>query len=202
MASGEATETTEGGHEGPLERGITRLVDASELAMEVLEVLTGMVLVFLFAVGLYDLAISIFTSIRSGAVFEIPNVVGFLDTVLLLLIIVEVFRTVVAFTRDQMIVRIIIDASLVAIARKVIGFRPDSYDTPEELFVNASSIAILLLSVIVAFYVVQEILDADASDSSPGIIGTAIGGGDAGSGAGAQPESESQSASSDSREDA
>lgn len=164
MASGEATEKA-GGSQGRVQRGVTRLVDASELAMELLELLTGVVLVFLFAVGLYDLVVGIVESIQSGEVFEIPNVVNFLDTVLLLLIIVEVFRTVVAFAREETIVRIIIDASLVAIARKVIGFRPDEYDTASEVFIQASSIAIILLAVIVAFYVVQEVLEVDNPDT-------------------------------------
>lgn len=163
MASGEATESV-GERDGRVKRGVTRLVDLSELTMEVLELLTGVVLVFLFAIGLYDLGLQIVGAIQSGEVFEIPNVVAFLDTVLLLLIIVEVFRTVVAFTREETIVRIIIDASLVAIARKVIGFNPGNYDTAGDVFVNASAIAVLLLSVIVAFYVVQTVLDTDDPD--------------------------------------
>jgi len=162
MASGETTEGA-GGRDSRVQRGMTRLVDASELAMELLELLTGVVLVFLFAVGLYDLVVDIVESIQSGEVFAIPNVVDFLDTVLLLLIIVEVFRTVVAFAREETIVRIIIDASLVAIARKVIGFRPDEYETAGEVFIQASSIAVILLAVIVAFYVVQAVLDTDHS---------------------------------------
>lgn len=163
MASGEATAES-GEREGRVQHAVSRAVNASELVMELLELLTGVVLVFLFAIGLYDLGLQIVGSIRSGEVFEIPNVVSFLDTVLLLLIIVEVFRTVVAFTREETIVRIIIDASLVAIARKVIGFNPGTYDTAGEVFVNASAIAILLLSVMVAFYIVHEVLSEDRVD--------------------------------------
>lgn len=163
MASGETAESV-GDRDSRVQRAVTRLVDASEFAMEVLELLTGVVLVFLFAIGLYDLGLNIVESIRSGEVFEIPQVVDFLQTVLLLLIIVEVFRTVVAFAREDTIVRIIIDASLVAIARKVIGFNSDDYGSAEAVFVNAAAIAVLLLSVIVAFYVVQRVAEGEDPD--------------------------------------
>ncbi len=182
MASGETT-TEVGDRDGRVQRVVTRLVDASEFAMEVLELLTGVVLVFLFAIGLYDLGLNILESIRSGEVFEIPQVVDFLQTVLLLLIIVEVFRTVVAFAREDTIVRIIIDASLVAIARKVIGFNSSDYGSPEGVFINAAAIAVLLLSVIVAFYVVQRVVEAGEPDipaSGTPLVDTD---GDAGAGA-------------------
>lgn len=164
MASGEPTDVSE---EGRVEQGISRLVDVSELVMEVLELLTGVVLVFMFVIGLYDLVVSIVEAIQSGAAFQVDTVVDFIDTVLLLLIIVEVFRTVVAFAREETVVRIIIDASLVAIARKIIGFRPDQYGTTEELFVNAATIAVLLLSVIVAFYVVRSGTEGEIERSVP-----------------------------------
>jgi len=191
-----SAETTDGEPTGTVDRSLEQLVGASETAMEVLELLTGVVLVFLFGIGLYDLVVDILESIRSGAAFEVANVVDFIDTVLLLLIIVEVFRTVVAFSRDVSIVRIIIDASLVAVARKVIGFRPDRYASTDELFVNTLSIAVLLLAVIVAFYIIRkttepgeevdmpaagsvELTGADASEpSSADAAGREAGGGE------------------------
>ena len=162
MASGE---TTDERPPGVVEQGLARMVDVSETAMEVLELITGIVLVFMFAIGLYDLVAKILDSVRSGAAFEVSNVVGFIDTVLLLLIIVEVFRTVIAFSREETIVGIIIDASLVAIARKVIGFRPDQYATTTDLLVNTVAIAVLLIAVIVAFYVVRKTMEASTTDT-------------------------------------
>jgi uncharacterized membrane protein (DUF373 family) len=142
MSSGE---TTDEGPSGVIEQGLARLVDVSETAMEVLELITGIVLVFMFAIGLYDLVAKILDAVRSGAAFEVSNVVGFIDTVLLL--------------------RIIIDASLVAIARKVIGFRPDEYATTTDLLVNTVAIAVLLIAVIVAFYVVRKTMEAPTTDT-------------------------------------
>lgn len=146
------------------DRVIGRIVRGSEFVMETLELLTGVVLIILFAIGLYDLIVQIWTT-REALFTDIDNVIAFIDTVLLLLVIVEVFRTVVAFSRDETITRIIIDASLVAIARKVIGFR--STGTPVEVLINALAIAVLLLAVIAAFYVVRRV--TETSDDGAGM---------------------------------
>lgn len=171
MASGEQANSDV--PENPAERGISALVNGSEFVMEFLELLTALVLVVLFAIGLYDLVVNIWAEIQSGGISQIDRVVDFIDTVLVLLIIVEVFRTVIAFSRDETIVRIIIDASLVAVARKVIGFRPDQYPTTTDLFINASAIAILLLSVIIAFYIIQRTTSLAAEGPNTPAAGTA-----------------------------
>jgi uncharacterized membrane protein (DUF373 family) len=138
------------------DRTLGRLVDGSELVMESFELLTGMVLVGLFAIGLFDLVVRIAEAIAAGEVAEVENVVAFIDTVLLLLIIVEVFRTVVAFAREESVVRIIINAGLVAVARKVINFRPDTYPTQIDALVAAGTIAVLLVVLVGAYYFVRR----------------------------------------------
>lgn len=137
---------------------IQRLVGVSEVGIELLEVATAVVLVGLLLIGVFDLVVRIVESIISGEAAEIENVVAFIDTVLLLLIIAEVFRTVIAFAREQSVVRVIVDAALVAVARKIISFRPDTYASSQEALVSAVVIAVLFLTVIIGFFVIRRTL--------------------------------------------
>jgi uncharacterized membrane protein (DUF373 family) len=84
-------------------------------------------------------------------------VINLIDTVLLLLIIVEVYQTVIAFSRNEPVVRIVVNAALIAIARKVISFRLSEFTGVEEAFIAAAAYAMLLAVLIASFYLVRQI---------------------------------------------
>jgi uncharacterized membrane protein (DUF373 family) len=129
----------------------------SETVMRWLELAAAYFLVVLFAIGVFDLALSLYELVASGA-FTDPNaVIELIDTVLVLLIIVEVYQTVVASSRNEPVVRIVINAALIAIARKVISFRPGEYESVEAAFVAAGSFALLLAVLVVAFFVLRQV---------------------------------------------
>jgi uncharacterized membrane protein (DUF373 family) len=147
-----------------------RLVEPSETAIRVVEVVAAYVLVGLFAVGVFDLLISIFELVRTGAIFDpdagIDQILTVIDKALLLFIIVELYQTVVAYSRAESVTRIVIVAGLIAISRKIISFRPSEFDSTEALILNAVAFAILLLVLVVAYYlVVQTERDAVSLDS-------------------------------------
>jgi uncharacterized membrane protein (DUF373 family) len=93
----------------------------------------------------------------SGAIFDpqegIDEIVDIVDRALLLFIIVEIYQTVVAYTRDESVVRIVIVAALIAVSRKIISF--DTSAPPQELLISAGAFALLLVAVVVALYVVR-----------------------------------------------
>ena len=130
---------------------------SSERIMRWLEMGAAYFLVALFAIGVFDLGLSLYELLVSGE-FTDPNaVIDLIDTVLLLLIIVEVFQTVVAFSRNEPVIRIVINAALIAIARKVISYRPGEYASVDEAFVAAGSFALLLAVLILAFLVIRRV---------------------------------------------
>ena len=101
----------------------------------------------LFAFSVVDLAFRIVLAVRSGPVADPTVVVGFIDTGLLLLIIVEVHRTVLASLREsetRRIVRLIIYTGVIATARKAIIFRISEYDCESSAFRAASDPVIML----------------------------------------------------------
>nr|WP_236642365.1 phosphate-starvation-inducible PsiE family protein [Salinigranum halophilum] len=129
----------------------------SERVMRWLEMGAAYFLVALFAIGVFDLGLSLYELLVSGR-FTDPNaVIDLIDTVLLLLIIVEVFQTVIAFSRNEPVIRIVINAALIAIARKVISYRPGEYASIEDAFVAAGSFTLLLAVLILAFFVIRQV---------------------------------------------
>ncbi|QZP39126.1 phosphate-starvation-inducible PsiE family protein [Halobaculum magnesiiphilum] len=129
--------------------------------MKLLEVGTAYFLLVLFAIGFLDLILVLVELLASGEFTDPSQVIDIIDTVLVLLIIVEIHQTVVAFSRDEPVVRIVISAALIAITRKVISFRPGEYANINDAFVAAVAFA-LLLGVLVAAYFVVRRVDADA----------------------------------------
>ncbi|UIP00701.1 phosphate-starvation-inducible PsiE family protein [Halobaculum sp. CBA1158] len=141
-------------------------VEPSEQGMKLLEVGTAYFLLVLFAIGFLDLLLVLAELLASGEFTDPNQVIDIIDTVLVLLIIVEIHQTVVAFSRDEPVVRIVIAAALIAITRKVISYRPGEYANIEAAFVAAAAFSLLLAVLIGAYYVVRR-TNTDAMTSGP-----------------------------------
>jgi uncharacterized membrane protein (DUF373 family) len=137
--------------------------------MRWLELGAAYFLVVLFAVGVFDLGLSLVELFTSGRFVDPDAVIDLIDTVLVLLIIVEVFQTVIAFSRDEPVIRIVINAALIAIARKVISFRFSEFDNVyTDALVGAAALALLLAVLVGAFYVVRVNTSREAeADAGP-----------------------------------
>ena len=128
----------------------------SENVMRWLVLATAYILLVLFLVGIFDVLIGLYELFSSGRFTQPLAVVDLLDTVLLLLILVEVHRTLLAYVRDDPVVRIVIGAAIIAIAREIISFRLADFPTGNEALTAAISFAILLIVLVAAYYVVYE----------------------------------------------
>jgi uncharacterized membrane protein (DUF373 family) len=135
---------------------IETLASSSEDVMRWLELGAAYFLVVLFAIGVFDLGLSLVNLFTSGEFTDPDAVIDLIDTVLVLLIIVEVYQTVIAFSRDEPVIRIVITAALIAIARKVISFRPDEFASTQEALLSAITFSILLAVLIAGFFVVRQ----------------------------------------------
>lgn len=136
---------------------IETLASTSEDVMRWLELGAAYFLVVLFAIGVFDLGLSLVDLFTSGNFTDPDAVIDLIDTVLVLLIIVEVYQTVIAFSRDEPVIRIVITAALIAIARKVISFRPDEFASTQEALLAAITFSILLAVLIAGFFIVRQV---------------------------------------------
>lgn len=132
--------------------------------MHVLELIAAFVLAALFALGVFDLGLSTVRLVTTGRYTEPDVIVHLIDAALLLFIIVEVFHTVVAYSQDRKVTRIVIDTGLIAVTRKVIVFHPGDFETVTNALMTAVSYAVLLVVLIGGYFVVRY---PDVADAPP-----------------------------------
>jgi uncharacterized membrane protein (DUF373 family) len=119
------------------------------------ELAAASVFAILFAIGVIDLTIQIIEAIQNGDITDPLVVIGFIDTGLLLLIIVEVYQTVLAYVEEsdtRRIVQLVIYTGVIAMVRKAIIFRTGEYATLEEALFAASSYAIIILALVALLF--------------------------------------------------
>jgi uncharacterized membrane protein (DUF373 family) len=125
-----------------------RVLGVSESLIRYVEVIAALVLVLLFAIGVFDLTLQIFQSALRGDITDPLVVVGFIDTALLLFIIVEVYQTVVAYTQEsetRRIVRLVIYTGVIAMVRKAIIFRTGEYSSEQAALTAAAAYTLIIL---------------------------------------------------------
>jgi uncharacterized membrane protein (DUF373 family) len=126
-----------------------RFVHGTELA-------AATVFAVLFAIGVIDLMLQIFMAMRSGSITDPLVVIGFIDTGLLLLIIVEVYQTVLAYVQEnetRRIVQLVIYTGIIAMVRKAIIFRTGEYGTTEDAMFAAVSYALIIFALVALLFV-------------------------------------------------
>jgi len=124
--------------------------------MQFLVLFTAYFLLGLFLIGVFDLLVSLYDLIVSGRFIDPVAVVELLDSVLLLLIIVEVHRTLLAYVRNEPVIRIVVGAAIIAIAREIISFRVDDFETGIDVLSGAGAFALLLLVLTITYLSVRR----------------------------------------------
>jgi len=138
---------------GPVDQ---RILALSEELIRYVEVIAALVIVLLFAIGVFDLGLQIFMSALTGRITDPLVVVGFIDTALLLFIIVEVYQTVVAYTQEsetRRIVRLVIYTGVIAMVRKAIIFRTGEYANEQAALMAAGSYTLIIVGLAVLLVV-------------------------------------------------
>jgi len=125
--------------------------DLTDRFVRVVEMAAATVFAVLFAIGVIDLMIQIVAAVQSREITDPLVVIGFIDTGLLLLIIVEVYQTVLAYVREnetRRIVRLVIYTGVIAMVRKAIIFRVGEYPTTEDALFAAVSYTVIILGLV------------------------------------------------------
>jgi len=138
-----------------------RFVNGVELA-------AASVFAILFAIGVVDLALQIVEAVLDGRITDPLVVIGFIDTGLLLLIIVEVYQTVIAYTREtdtRRIVRLVIYTGVIAMVRKAIIFRTGEYASTRAALLAALAYTVIILG-LVGLLFVERVYGQEIGDGS------------------------------------
>jgi len=142
----------EGGEDSGSERTLVeRYAALTGRFIKVVELAAATVFALLFAVGVVDLTLQIAGTVQSGAITDPLVVIGFIDTGLLLLIIVEVYQTVIAYTQEdetRRIVRLVIYTGVIAMVRKAIIFRTGEYATTTDALFAAVAYTVIIAGLV------------------------------------------------------
>lgn len=133
---------------GPIARRYSDLVDRF---IRGVELAAATVFAVLFAIGVFDLTLQIITAFQNRTITDPLIVVGFIDTGLLLLIIVEVYQTVIAYVEEsdpRRIVQLVIYTGIIAMVRKIIIFRTSEYETVQDALVVGEAYAVVVFALV------------------------------------------------------
>lgn len=136
---------------------IREVTDPSARAMQWLVLGAAYFLLGLFVIGLFDMLLSLYELLVSGRFTDPVAVVDLLDTVLLLLIIVEVHRTLIAYAREEPVLRIVVSAAIIAVSREVISFRVADYRTGDEALSVALAFGVLIAVLVVGYVLLDRV---------------------------------------------
>ena len=151
----------ENGSRGPASDAPATVVDPDRIAavadqfIRYVELVAAWVFAVLFAIGVVDLTLQILRSIRTGNITDPLVVIGFIDTGLLLLIIVEVYHTVIAYTQEsdtRQIVRLVIYTGVIAMVRKAIIFRTSEYASTQDALFAAIAYTIIIFGLVALLF--------------------------------------------------
>jgi uncharacterized membrane protein (DUF373 family) len=134
------------------------------------ELVAATVFAILFAIGVIDLMLQILGAVRSGSITDPLVVISFIDTGLLLLIIVEVYQTVLAYVEEnktRQIVQLVIYTGVIAMVRKAIIFRTGEYATTMDALLAAGSYGIIIFA-LVALLLAERTYGSDSALLSDG----------------------------------
>lgn len=134
------------------------------------ELVAATIFAILFAIGVIDLMLQILGAVRSGSITDPLVVISFIDTGLLLLIIVEVYQTVLAYVKEnktRQIVQLVIYTGVIAMVRKVIIFRTGEYATTTDALLAAGSYGIIIFA-LVALLLAERTYGSDSALLSDG----------------------------------
>ena len=124
---------------------------ALRVAILGIEVLVALALVALAAGALLALAAEMYHVVISGAMLTPLEFTQLISTILEVFILVELFRIAIAYMRHENVVPTVLEAALVAVARKFVVF-----DGSGDYFTTALGLAALLIAVAVAWWMLQQ----------------------------------------------
>lgn len=136
------------------------------------ELAIAALLAVLVIVGTGALGYSLYELLTGNLTFSGESYLGIVDASLTVFIVVELFRIAVAYARHEDVIHTVMEAVLVAVARKLIIF--DTHAGAEEVLMRAAALAILFVAVGFVWYVLgRGGAPVEGSAPAPGRAGSA-----------------------------
>ncbi len=134
-----------------MEKQLNRFVFALEIAVSAaLVVVAGLLVV--------TLALQLIGVVTDGLMFGREEFTLIISTALEVFIVIELFRIALAYMNHRNVIPTVLEAALVAVARKFVVFEPK-----ENFLASALGLAALLLAIAISWWLLRrsEVLDTD-----------------------------------------
>ena len=120
-------------------------------AILAIEVLVAVCLTALAAGALVSLGVEMWTAASTGHALTHAEFTNIISTILEIFILVELFRIAIAYMKHENVIPTVLEAALVAVARKFVVFEGGA-----DYLVTALGLAALLLAVAVAWWLLAK----------------------------------------------
>lgn len=121
-----------------------------------LEFIIAVLLVIFIILGTSYLVVLLINQLKAHFFLTPKELHRLLDVTLTLFIIIELFRTVLAYIASKKILRIVFEAAFVAVARKIVLFDVKDYATTTQALMAALAIGFVLISLAIGYYAVSQ----------------------------------------------
>ena len=115
------------------------------------EFIVAVILVVLTGIALVTVAAEIYSVLMGGLLLPREEFVQIISTILEVFILVELFRIALAYMAHRNVLPTVLEAALVAVARKIVIFEPKG-----DVLGYAAALAALLLAISIAWYLLAK----------------------------------------------
>ena len=128
-----------------------RVIKGMHNATLVIEVLVSLVLVLIAGAVLVSLAAEVWKVALDGVILTSAQFNMLIGLILEVFILIELFRIAVAYMKHENVIPTVLEAALVAVARKFVVF-----EGSDEYLVHAGGLAALLLAVAISWWLLAR----------------------------------------------
>ena len=139
---------------------IAAVTDRLDQAVSTLQTAIALLLVVVLAIGVVNL---VSTFVQAATALELLGyknattlISTTIDIVLYLFIVIELYRTIIAYVEAESVVKAVVHAGLIAVVRQIIIFKPGDASTAGDALTTAAVYVILLLALLVGFFLVHR----------------------------------------------
>lgn len=144
-----------------------RVAGLFERVVTSLQIVIAALLVFVLLLGVIVLAIEVGGTLLTEDRFELTTMLALLnmtiDVILYLFIVIELYKTVIAYVDARSVVLAVVHAGLIAVVRQIITFKPTEYGPGESIQI-AGVYAILLAVLLLGFVIVHKEEDIEGEE--------------------------------------
>lgn len=128
--------------------------DRLAVAVQWIEFFVAGLLVLMAAIGALALAYAVYGIVIGGIAHPADRFIAVLDFTLLIFVIAELFKIALAYIRHDDVIPTVMEAGLVAVARKIVVL--DTHVSAMDLLARCAALGILLVAVGLSWYLLSR----------------------------------------------